>query len=186
MTKPLPLALHRLPTFDDSNSDEEDHLNVIIETPQGSSNKFNYDEDLGLFRLAKVMPKGSVFPFDFGFVPSTLGEDGDPMDVLVLMDAAVFTGCLVTARLIGSVEAEQTEHGETTRNDRLLAVAVQSRRHRDVQTPSDLAPALLEEIEHFFRSYNEQAGKQFKVLGRAGPTQAKASLQRGVKRFKDR
>lgn len=175
--------LDELPSYDE---DEEDQLNVIVETPQGSPQKFNYDEKLGLFRLGKVMPQGSVFPFDFGFVPSTLGEDGDPLDVLVLMDAPVFPGCLVTARLIGAIEAEQTEDKETTRNDRLLAVAAQSRRHRDVREPSDLPEALLEEVEHFFRSYNDLAAKQFKVLGRASAKRAHALVKAGEKRFAKR
>ncbi len=91
--------------------------NVVIETPKGSRNKFDYDPELGLFRLGGVLPLGAVFPFDFGFVPSTLGGDGDPLDVLTLMDEPAFTGCLVTVRLLGVIEAEQSEGGETTRND---------------------------------------------------------------------
>ena len=158
-------------------------MNVIVETPQGSPQKFNFDGKLGLFRLANVLPHGRVFPFDFGFVPSTAGEDGNPLDVLVLMDAPVFPGCLVAARLVGVIEAEQTENKETTRHDRLLAVAAPSRRHRDAREPGDLPEALLEEIEHFFRSYHELAGKQFKILGRAGSERAHALVKAGEKRF---
>ena len=99
-------------------------LNVIIETPKGSRNKFEYKPEGGLFELSKVLPKGLSFPYDFGFVPSTKGEDGDLLDVLVLMDEPAFTGCKVRCRLIGVIEAEQTnKHGETVRNDRLIAVA---------------------------------------------------------------
>src|ERR687890_1560322 len=108
--------LFNLDTFHD---DEE--LNVIIETPKGSRNKYNYDEKLGLFRLGGVLTSGASFPFDFGFVPSTLGGDGDPLDVLVLMDEPAFAGCLVRARLLGVIEAEQTEKGKTAQNDRLIA-----------------------------------------------------------------
>src|SRR5215213_9695961 len=112
-------------------ADEGGELHVIIETPKGSRNKFNYDEGLGVFRLGGVLPAGAVFPFDFGFVPSTLGGDGDPLDVLLLMDEPAFPGCLVEARLLGVVEAEQTERGgERTRNDRLVAVAAKARNHR--------------------------------------------------------
>src|SRR5919202_6145584 len=94
-------------------------LNVIIETPKGSRNKYDYDEELRLFKLGGVLPSGAVFPFDFGFVPATLGGDGDPLDVLVLMDEPAFTGCLVVTRLIGVIDAEQTERdGETKPNDR--------------------------------------------------------------------
>lgn len=108
-----------------------DELNVIIETPKGSRNKFNYDEDYNLFKLGGVLPAGAVFPFDFGFIPSTIGGDGDPLDVLLLMDEPAFPGCLVSSRLIAVIEAEQTERdGETTRNDRLIAVAADSRAHQ--------------------------------------------------------
>ncbi len=104
----------RLAAFVESSHD----LNVIIETPKGSRNKFKYDEEFGLFRLSGLLPVGAVFPFDFGFVPSTAGEDGDPLDVLLLMDEPAFAGCLVTSRLIGVIEAEQTEEGKAERNDR--------------------------------------------------------------------
>jgi inorganic pyrophosphatase len=83
-------------------------LNVVVETPKGRRNKFKFDERLELFTLTKVLPSGAVFPFDFGYVPATKGEDGDPLDVLLLMDEPVFVGCLVAARLVGVIEVEQT------------------------------------------------------------------------------
>src|SRR6478609_592733 len=95
----------RLGPFDAETGD----LNMIIDTPKGSRNKFKYDEQHGLFKLSGVLPAGAVFPYDFGYVPATLGDDGDPIDVLVLMDEPAFVGCLVAARLIGVIEAEQTE-----------------------------------------------------------------------------
>ena len=160
-------------------------MHVIIETPQGSRNKFDYDEELGLFKLGGVLPAGAVFPFDFGFVPSTTGGDGDPLDVLVLMDEAAFTGCLVVARLLGVIEAEQTEeNGETTRNDRLIAVAENARNHREVRALGQLNENLLDEIEHFFVSYNEMKGKKFKPLGRFGTERAKRVIEEGVRRFR--
>jgi inorganic pyrophosphatase len=168
-------------------AEESGELNVIIETPQGSRNKFNYDEELGLFKLGGVLPAGASFPFDFGFVPSTLGGDGDPLDVLLLMDEAAFPGCLVAARLIGVIEAEQTERdGETTRNDRLIAVAAESRTHEGVRSLLKLDDQLVKEIEHFFISYNEIKGKAFKPLGRFGPQRAKKVIEAGVKQFQQR
>ncbi len=162
-----------------------DDLNVIIETPQGSRNKFDYDEDYGLFKLGGVLPAGAVFPFDFGFVPSTTGGDGDPLDVLVLMDEAAFAGCLVRARLLGVIEAEQTEEdGETTRNDRLIAVAANARQHKEVRSLSQLNKLVLEEIEHFFVSYNEAKGKTFKPLGRFGSERAARVIDEGRRRFR--
>jgi inorganic pyrophosphatase len=164
---------------------DEGELNVVIETPKGSRNKYDYDEGLGLFKLGGVLPSGASFPFDFGFVPSTVGGDGDPLDVLVLMDEPAFAGCLVRVRLVGVVEAEQTERdGETTRNDRLVGVASDSRLLGRVRTLESLGPALVEEIEHFFVSYNQIKGKVFKPLGRFGPGRALALVEEGMKRFR--
>src|ERR1700686_4933171 len=83
-------------------------VNAVIETPGGSRNKFKYDEELGCYALAGVLPEGMVFPHAFGFVPSTRAADGDPEDILILMDEPTFTGCVVPCRLIGVMEAEQT------------------------------------------------------------------------------
>jgi inorganic pyrophosphatase len=168
----------------DALNDEEE-LNVVIETPKGSRNKYEYDERLRLFKLSGVLPSGASFPFDFGFVPKTLGGDGDPLDVLVLMDEAAFVGCLVRARLVGVIEAEQTERdGETTRNDRLIGVAAESRLLARVNTLASLGPDLIEEIEHFFISYNRIKGKEFKPLGRFGPGRALKLVEEGMKRFR--
>jgi len=157
-------------------------LNVIIETPKGSRNKFNYDAEHDLFKLGGVLPAGAVFPFDFGFLPNTLGGDGDPLDVLVLMEESAFAGCLVASRLIGVIEAEQTEEdGETTRNDRLVAVASNSRSHGDIRSFTDLNENLLKEIEHFFISYNEIKGKIFRPLGRFGPKRAEKLVEEGMR-----
>ena len=173
--------LSHLAPFAPDSSD----LHVIIETPQGSRNKFEYDDELGLFKLGGVLPAGAVFPFDFGFVPSTTGGDGDPLDVLLLMDEAAFAGCLVVARLLGVIEAEQTEEdGETTRNDRLVAIVENSRNHKDVRSLNQLNGNLLDEMEHFFVSYNEMKGKKFKPLGRFGAERAKRLIEEGVRRFR--
>jgi inorganic pyrophosphatase len=86
---------------------------AIIETPKGCRNKFDYDPDSGLFMLGGLLPEGMMFPFDFGFIPSTLGEDGDPLDILVLMDAPAHVGCLIEVRIVGIIEAEQSEDGKT-------------------------------------------------------------------------
>ena len=151
---------------------EDDCVMVVIETPKGSPNKLTFDPRFGTFVLKGVLPAGAVFPFDFGFVPSTRAEDGDPLDVLVLMDAPVFPGCIVPSRLIGVIEAEQTEDGTTERNDRLLAVAANSAAHRSIHTLSDLSQDLVSQIEHFFVSYNEMKGKRFEVKGQAGKKRA--------------
>src|SRR5690349_20977338 len=128
---------------------------IIIETPKGCRNKFDYDPDSNLFMLGGLLPEGMMFPFDFGFVPSTQGADGDPLDVMVLMDAPAHVGCLMDVRIIGVIEAEQTEDGETEKNDRLLAVAVHSYDHQDLHSMSDISKTLLDQVEAFFVSYNK-------------------------------
>ena len=90
-------------------------VNVVIDTPKGSHNKYKYDEKLGLFRLSRVLPAGMHFPYDFGSIPRTRAEDGDAVDVLVLMDAATFAGCLVSTRLVGVLRATQTENARRYR-----------------------------------------------------------------------
>jgi inorganic pyrophosphatase len=156
--------------------------NVVIETPKGCRNKFKYDETAGVFALSGVLPAGAVFPFDFGYIPSTLGDDGDPLDVLLLMDEPAFVGCLVPCRLIGVIEAKQTERdGKTTRNDRLIAVPLDSQDMKDVKTIRDLNDNMLEEIQHFFVSYNQIRGKKFKPLGVHGPTRAEKLARQGMR-----
>ena len=165
---------------------DSDAVHVIVETPKGTRNKLTYDEHYGLFRLGGVLPAGAVFPYDFGFVPSTLGDDGDPLDVLVLLDEPVSVGCLVLCRLIGVVEAEQTEEGETMRNDRLIAVAVNSHTHRDVERLEDLTSSAVDEIEHVFASYNDFKDKQFRRLARSSPARARQLVEEGVRRREGR
>ncbi len=166
-----------LPAF----ADDTGCVNVIIETPKGSRNKYKYDRQRGLFTLSKVLPGGNTFPYDFGYIPSTQGQDGDPLDVLILMDEAVFPGCLVTARLIGVVRATQSEDGKTLRNDRLIAVASQSHDQRDIQSLDQLNQHLVDEIEHFFISYHALDEATFKPEGRLGPKKAQKIVNKAIR-----
>lgn len=169
---------NQLKPFDE----ESGALNVVIETPQGSRNKYAFDEDSGIFILKGVLAAGHVFPYDFGFIPNTKGGDGDPLDVLVLMDEPAFAGCLVPTRLVGVIEAEQTEcDGQTMRNDRLIAVYENSKIYADVKTLNDLNEVLVDQIEHFFVSYNEAKGKIFKPRDRFGAIKAKRIVEAGIK-----
>jgi inorganic pyrophosphatase len=154
---------------------------AIIETPKGCRNKFDYDPDSGLFKLGGLLPEGMMFPFDFGFIPSTLGDDGDPLDILVLMDAPAHVGCLMEVRIIGIIEAEQSEKGKTESNDRLLGVAIHSYDHEGLETIHDVSKTLLDQLEEFFISYNKQRGKKFKVTGTGGPKQAIKFLKAGIR-----
>src|SRR6266436_4219835 len=143
-----------LSALDPQLEDKTCTCRVIIETPKGCRNKFDYDPETGLFKLGGLLPEGMMFPFDFGFLPSTLGEDGDPLDIMVLMDAPAHVGCLIEVRIIGIITAEQTEDGKTETNDRLLAVAIHSYDHEDLESIKDVNKTLLSQIEEFFISYN--------------------------------
>jgi inorganic pyrophosphatase len=157
---------------------------AIIETPKGSRNKFDYDPESNLFMLGGLLPEGMMFPFDFGFIPSTLGADGDPVDIMVLMDAPAHVGCLIDVRIIGIIDAEQTEKGKTEKNSRLLGVAIHSYEHEDLDNISEVSKTLLSQVEEFFVSYNKQRGKKFRITDTGGPKKAIRFLQAGIKAHK--
>lgn len=155
-------------------------ITVIVETPKGSAEKFDYEPEFKAFKLKKVMPSGMVFPYDFGFVPNTKGEDGDPLDVLILSEFKTFPGCLIDCRVIGAIAANQTEKdGATMRNDRFIVVPTVSHEYEGVASIEDLPVALVEEMEHFFKAYNEISGKVFEPLERVGADRAFEMIQPG-------
>jgi inorganic pyrophosphatase len=165
-------SLDRLPI-----TDNEDRLRAVIETPQGSRHKLAFEPKTGAFTLKATMPAGMSFPFDFGFFPRTRAADGDPLDVLVLMDGPTYPGCLVPVTLLGVIEAEQTEgDGQPIRNDRLIAVAIGSTERGDLHSLRDFEPTLVTQLESFFVTYDRFDGKTFKILKLRGPRRAKALL----------
>src|SRR5580698_8677041 len=147
-------------------------LQVIVETPKGSRNKFAFDPDQGIFALKNVLPAGMVFPYDFGFVPQTIAPDGDPLDVLLLMDEPAFPGCAVRARLIGVIEGEQLDGKKKIRNDRLVAVADANHMYANVRKLEDLPTKWLDELQLFFVNYHNLEGKKYKLLGCKGANAA--------------
>lgn len=156
-------------------------VRVVIDTPRGSRNKYKFDTELEVFKLSRVLPAGMSFPHDFGSIPGTRAEDGDALDVLVLSEAPLVVGCLVHVRLIGIIRATQKEGRTTIRNDRLigaLETPVNKAAMRDI---GELAKSLLEDIEHFFRSYNEAQGRQFVISGRAGAKAAERVLSHALR-----
>ncbi len=168
-------AIGRVKPFDG------DVLNVIVDTPKNSRNKYKFDSAAGMFALGGVLPAGHAFPYDFGFIPNTLGGDGDPLDVLIFMEDAAFVGCLVKCRLIGGIAAEQTElGGKTERNDRLFAVALKSVVFEKINSLPDLNKRLVDQLEHFFISYNEAKGKVFRPLERFGAKKAAQIVRKGI------
>ena len=159
---------------------------AIIETPKGCRNKFDYDPESNLFMLGGLLPEGMMFPFDFGFVPATLGDDGDPLDIMVLMDAPAHVGCLIDVRIIGIIEAKQTEDGKTESNNRLLGVSVHSYNHQCVDSIDEVSKTLLSQVEEFFVSYNKQRKKRFKVTGIGGPKKAVKFVKAGIYAHKNK
>ena len=163
------------------------YVNAIIETPKGSRTKFKYDEEHGLFMFDKAMPIGQSFPFDFGFLPSTKGDDGDPLDIIVLTGEPTFVGCLIRAKLLGVIEAEQTENGVAERNDRLIAIALEAKSGKPSEGAIDhLEPSIVRNITKFFVAYNELQGRSFKALRYAGPERAEALIRTGLSSFQKR
>jgi inorganic pyrophosphatase len=137
---------------------------AVVETPRGSRFKFNFDPKTQLYCVKSLLPEGMSFPLDFGFIPSTRAEDGDPLDVMILAEAPLAVGVVVEARLIGVIEAEETEDGQTYRNDRLLATPSVSRLYAKVRGPDDLSETLVQHLCEFWTHKGRLEGKQFRML----------------------
>lgn len=172
----------RLKPLDDK---DEEIIKVVIETPKGSRNKYAFDPDEKAFTLKKVLPAGMAFPYDFGFVPSTLAEDGDPLDVLVLMDEPAFPGCVVKCRVIGVIEGEQGNGKKTERNDRIVAVEIANHQWEHVDHIDSLGKQFVKELEEFFVNYHELTGKQYRILDVKGPRGARKCVDGTMKAVKN-
>jgi inorganic pyrophosphatase len=155
-------------------------LQVVIETPKGSQNKYAFDPEKRIFKLKAVLPAGMDFPYDFGFLPGTVAPDGDGLDVLVFMDAPAFPGCLIQARVIGVIEGEQLEEGKKkpVRNDRIVAVADANHKYKSIKKMSDVPPLLINELGDFFVNYHKLEGKKYKLLGNRGSEAAIALIKK--------
>jgi inorganic pyrophosphatase len=156
-------------------------IQVIIETPRGSRNKFAYDVDQNIFIVKKVLPAGMTFPYDFGFLPRTLAPDGDPIDVLLFMDEPAYPGVAVRARLIGIIEGEQADGKKKVRNDRLIAVAEVNHEYAYLRKLDDLPKQFLRELEEFFVNYHRLEGKKYTLLGCKKIDAARRSIQKAKK-----
>jgi inorganic pyrophosphatase len=165
--------------------DDDETIQVVIETPKGSPNKYALNTEQKIFELKKVLPAGMTFPYDFGFVPSTLAEDGDPVDVLVLMDEPAFPGCLLKCRLVGIIEGEQNNKKEKQRNDRIVAVEQANHSYAHVKHIDDLGKKFVRELEEFFVNYHDLIGKKYRVIAVKGPSEARRRLKQGMKAFKE-
>jgi inorganic pyrophosphatase len=159
-------------------------VQVVIETPKGSRNKYAFDEKQRVFALTKVLPAGMAFPYDFGFVPSTLAEDGDATDVLVLMDEPAFPGCLLKCRIVGIIEGKQGGKKKTIRNDRIVAIEHGNHSFADIKHVKDLGKEFVTELETFFVNYHSLSGEKYHILGAKGPSEAKSRLKEGMRAFR--
>jgi inorganic pyrophosphatase len=136
-------------------------INVLIEIPGGSKNKYEYDKEMEAFALDRVLYSSVKYPYDYGFVPNTLADDGDPLDGMVIMDEPTFPGCVIAARPIGMLE--MIDGGD--RDEKILCVPVKDPRYADVKCLNDIAPHRLDEIAEFFRSYKNLEKKVTEILG---------------------
>ncbi len=163
--------------------DDGGHVNVVVETPRGSVHKISLDAERGVFVLKKVLPLGLAFPFEFGFVPGTRAGDGDPLDVLLLLDGPLPPGVVVQTRLVGAIELETTsDDGAPQRNDRLVGVGVLSRTFARVHDVEQLPPELLDDVQRFLVAYPTALGTHVTLLGRADAARASGLLDEAIAR----
>ncbi len=155
-------------------------IDVVIETPKGSAQKYDYVPNTPFFKLKKILPSGMVFPYDFGFVPKTKGEDGDPLDVILISEFNSFPGIIIKCRLIGGIKAEQSEEEgskKMIRNDRFLAIPKCSNIFQNIGKMEELPVQITDDLEEFFVDYNKLEGKKFKVLEKIGPRDARRLIE---------
>jgi inorganic pyrophosphatase len=155
-------------------------INVVIEIPRDSVNKYEYDKELHVFRLDRTLFSPVHYPGDYGFIPQTLALDGDPLDVLVLVEAPSFPGCLMEVRPIGVLE--MVDQGKS--DEKILAVVESDPLYREVKDYSRVFPHMLREIEHFFSIYKSLEGKKTEIKEWASAEHARQIISEGQRRFK--
>jgi len=156
-----------------------DEVTVVIEIPRGQTNKYEYDKQLHVFRLDRNLYSPVHYPGDYGFIPSTLSDDGDPLDALVLVDAPSFPGCLMTVRPVGMLEMVDQGKGD----EKILAVGINNPIYKDVRDYNDLYPHVLLEVEHFFTIYKELEAKTTRVIGWQNAERAREMVSECLERY---
>ncbi len=155
-------------------------VNVLIEIVGGSRNKYEFDKKMNAFILDRVLYSSVNYPFDYGFIPNTLGDDGDPLDGLVIMDEPTFPGCVIAARPIGMLE--MIDGGD--RDEKILCVPDEDPRYAEVKSLKDVAPHRLEEVAEFFRTYKNLQKKVTEILGWQDVDQVQPLIDQGIKAYK--
>ncbi len=173
-----PVNLFHLPPGDRA----PEQVRAVIEVPMGASNKYEYDEQLGIFRLDRVLYSPMHYPGDYGFVPGTLADDGDPVDVLVMMNRATFPGAVLRARPLGYLEMAD----EKGSDQKILAVPVDDPRYDSTRHLDNVSRHRLREVEHFFRIYKELEGKHTQVDGWHGMDETYALIVRAIQSYRER
>jgi inorganic pyrophosphatase len=168
--------LFKLPTFNDDGN-----VNVVVETPRGARAKLTYDPDLRVFVLSKSLMAGLTYPHDWGFVPSTVADDGDPVDVLVIHDAATFPGLVMKCKVIGVLEILEHDDQRKQRNDRVMAVPVNSHSEQGLRDVRQLSKPIRLELEKFFVATAELQSKTLECLGWRGPKRAVQLIKKSAK-----
>ena len=154
-------------------------VRMIVEIPKGSTNKYEYDGKLGLFRLDRALYSPVHYPGDYGFVPGTLADDGDPVDVLALVEEPSFCGCMIEVRPIGMlnmIDQEQTDQ-------KILAVPNRNPRYDEVRSMDQIFAHVKREVEHFFTIYKELEGRETATLGWGGPDDARKVIAASRKNY---
>jgi inorganic pyrophosphatase len=163
----------RLPTWAD-----KEHIYSVVETPRGSRCKLEFDPKLKVFTLSKPLFAGLTYPYDWGFVPSTKAEDGDPLDVLIIHDAATYPGLLLRCKPIGVLNVLQTSGGRKERNDRIFALPERAPFEGELQDIRHLPARAVEELEKFFQATDALEDKKIKFLGWEGPAEAIKAIKK--------
>src|SRR5262245_4525880 len=157
---------------------DEEHVYAVVETPRGSSVKLEFDPKLRVFTLAKPLLAGLTYPYDWGFIPSTKAQDGDPLDVLIIHDAATYPGLVLKCRPIGVLEVLQTSKGGKERNDRVFVVPDRSPFEGDLQDIRRLPARAIDELEKFFEATDALESKKLKFQGWGGPAKAIKTIRK--------
>lgn len=167
--------LIKLPTWAD-----EKNVYAVIETPRGSTCKLEFDPELKVFTLAKTLMVGLTYPYDWGFIPSTQAEDGDPLDVIIIHVSETYPGVVLRCRPIGILEILQKRKGKEEHNDRIFAVPERSPLESNLEDIRDLPSRAVEELEQFFRATNALEDKELEFLGVARPRSRHKGHQAGI------
>jgi inorganic pyrophosphatase len=149
---------------------KKNNIHVVIETSKGSTIKYGYDSKVDTMEVRHILTNGSAFPFNFGFIPHTVADDGDPLDVIVLNDVSLPMGVLITCRVIGAFLAKQEKEGTLVRNDRIVAIPVADKTSDHITSLKDLNETQLKKIEDFFVSYNKARNIKFIPGARLEPS----------------